>query len=415
MFWLASVVLLSWPLRVFVQYKIAYVHYYIHKVFGVVGGPRDTSMANSSSDVTVANNNTLIPSYSEAMRMDQCGRTESTELLTCHRDAASSADVELGPQIGSAALVPLLRGFRRTGANDQLSVTAVGADRTVYGTVVHDRVGRAVLRSSSCRPSHLRAPASGQSWSSQDGERTATHGSGGLRSRRREGGAVQKRKRRRSYNQAVGVPSGSEVSLAVNTVDSSERVGGPRRGRTSSAGRRDAVRGMATSVSTPETFDKLQKASAWVEQLRHVKSFVEDGIRATTAEADVTVASADHSAALTSTGVAVGPGEPPASAHTELAQSAYDVVGRRVVRCQQDWIVVDDDDDDDLPPSYEDALRMRMLPYDVHLDDMSSVSTTSTYLSSELGVSDTPRRWKMFVRRPYGLVDLPLFHVETSL
>ena len=172
---------------------------------------------------------------------------------------------------------------------------------------------------------------------------------------------------------------------------------------------------MATSVSTPETFDKLQKASAWVEQLRHVKSFVEDGIRATTAEADVTVASADHSAALTSTGVAVGPGEPPASAHTELAQSAYDVVGRRVVRCQQDWIVVDDDDDDDLPPSYEDALRMRMLPYDVHLDDMSSVSTTSTYLSSELGVSDTPRRWKMFVRRPYGLVDLPLFHVETSL
>jgi len=48
------------------------------------------------------------------------------------------------------------------------------------------------------------------------------------------------------------------------------------------------------------------------------------------------------------------------------------------------------------------------------------VSTTSTYLSSELGVAagDTPRRWKTFVhrRQPYAVVDLPpSFHVETSL
>jgi len=409
MFWLTSLVLLSWPLRVFVQYKIAYVHYYIHKVFGVGSGRRDTSVANSCSDVALPSNNTLIPSYSEAMRMDRCGRIDSTELLTCH-GVASTANVELGTDSGSTALVPLLQGFKRP-RNDGASVlSAVG---TMYGTVIYDRAGRAVRRSGSahCRPQHQRAPVSVQSWSTRDGDGAAP---GGLRSRRRQRDAVQKRKRRRSYNEAVGAPSGSDTSLAVNRVDLpwSERA---RRRRT-----HPAVRGMATSMSTPESFDKLQNASAWVEQLRHVKSFVEGGVAADeTGSREVAVTSANHqssSTALASTDGEHAAAAGSASDRPELAQSAYDVVGGRVVRCRRNWIDHIVDDDDDLPPSYEDALRMRVLPPDVvHLEEISSVSTTSTYLSSELGVGDTPRRWKTFVRRPYAVVHLPPFHVETSL
>jgi len=429
-FWLASLVLLSWPLRVFVQYKIAYVHYYIHKVFGVVSGQRDASMANSCSDVALPsnNNNTLIPSYSEAMRMDHCGRTESTELLTCQTVASATRNVELAPETGSAALVPLLQGFRRP-RHDRagvLSAAAGGTGRTMYGTVICDRAARAFFRSAHCPPHH-QAPVSVQPWSTREVTGSAVVG---LRSRRRD--AVHKRKRRRSYNEAVGAPSGSDTSLAVTRADlqQSERARGRRRGRTSSAADADVVGGMTTSMSTPESFDKLQNASAWVEQLRHVKSFVEGGIRASPDEADNDEVAAappvNHESSSTVQTSADGDrvsaaAVPPSS---QLAQSAYDVVGRRVVRCRQDWVNhdVDDefDDDDDLPPSYEDAVRMRIVPYDVnagiHLDDISSVSTTSTYLSSELGgVGDTPRRWKTFVRRPYAVVELPSFHVETSL
>ena len=425
-FWLASLVLLSWPLRVFVQYKIAYVHYYIHKVFGVVDGQRESSVANSCSDIALPSNNTLIPSYSEAMRMDHCGRTESTELLTCHA-LASTADVELRSETGSAALVPLLQGFQRP-RNDhfsEMSLSAVGTGRTMYGTVVYDRIGRAFFRSAACRLRQHRAPVSVQWRSARDGDIAAPVG---LRSRRRD--AVQKRKRRRSYNEAVGAPSGSETSLALNRVDlpESERARAQRRGRTPSTARA-SVSGMATSMSTPESFDKLQNASAWVRQLRPVKSFVEGSIQPSTSEAD-NDAAANHqssSTELTSTdgdhiATAAAAATVPANVRPELTQSAYDVIGRRFVRCRQDWIdhiFDDDDDDDDLPPSYEDALRMRVVAYDVNagvqLDDISSVSTTSTYLSSELAVGDTPRRWKAFVRRPCAIVDLPAFHVETSL
>jgi len=404
-----------------VQYKIAYVHYYIHKVFGVVAGSgqRDASIANSSSDVALPSNNTLIPSYSEAMRMDRCGRTDSTELLACQTFAA-----ELGSETDSSALMPLLQGFQRPGSDrtSVMSASAVGTGRTMYGTVVYDRTGRAFLRSAACQLQRHRAPVSVQLRSERDSDPV------GSRSRRRD--AVRKRKRRRSYNEAVGAPSSSETSLTANRVDlaDSECAPGQRTSRTSSTVR-VSESGMTTSMSTPESFDKLQNASTWVKQLRPVKSFVEGDIRPSTNETDNDSAAANRQSPSTEIArpsdgdhVAIAAtDDAPANARPEPVQSAYDVVGRRVVRCRQDWIdhIFDDDDDDDLPPSYEDALRMRVVQYDVNagvpLDDISSVSTTSTYLSSELGVGDTPRRWKTFVRRPYAIVDLPPFHVETSL
>ena len=77
-FWLASVLLLSWPLRVLIEYKTAYVHFHVHKVFG--GNYMDpafcpgqmtrvSTMGSSELELSVRNNY-MVPSYSEALLMD---------------------------------------------------------------------------------------------------------------------------------------------------------------------------------------------------------------------------------------------------------------------------------------------------------------------------------------------------------
>ncbi|XP_076045096.1 transmembrane protein 151B-like [Oratosquilla oratoria] len=79
-FWLASFFLLSWPLRLIIEYNTAYVHYQVTKLFGVnyitpgSGGGRASrgSQGGESTELeqTIANNCTMVPSYSEALLMD---------------------------------------------------------------------------------------------------------------------------------------------------------------------------------------------------------------------------------------------------------------------------------------------------------------------------------------------------------
>ncbi|XP_048885801.1 transmembrane protein 151A isoform X2 [Brienomyrus brachyistius] len=94
-FWLASALLLSWPLRVVAEYRTAYVHYHVEKLFGDgddarEGGEQGESgrgggAAPSSSYRAISRVNTvdmtelewhircnqqMAPSYSEAMLMD---------------------------------------------------------------------------------------------------------------------------------------------------------------------------------------------------------------------------------------------------------------------------------------------------------------------------------------------------------
>uniref|UniRef100_A0A672Q1R2 Transmembrane protein 151A n=1 Tax=Sinocyclocheilus grahami TaxID=75366 RepID=A0A672Q1R2_SINGR len=80
-YWLASVFLLSWPLRVIAEYRTAYVHYHVEKLFGEnedhgTGGPtlRVISRVNTV-DMTelewhIRCNQQMVPSYSEALLMD---------------------------------------------------------------------------------------------------------------------------------------------------------------------------------------------------------------------------------------------------------------------------------------------------------------------------------------------------------
>lgn len=84
-FWIASLFMLSWPLRIIIEYKTAYVHYQVTKLFGVnyrssndgqqnwpTPGTYRIHNVDSSNEIEqlIRNNNyTIVPSYSEALQL----------------------------------------------------------------------------------------------------------------------------------------------------------------------------------------------------------------------------------------------------------------------------------------------------------------------------------------------------------
>ncbi|XP_043997812.1 transmembrane protein 151B isoform X2 [Gambusia affinis] len=80
-FWLAALLMLSWPHRVFIEYRTAYVHYRVEKLFGLeyicsspsplnevsCGIPRVDTLDSTEMEWHIRCNRQLIPSYSEAM------------------------------------------------------------------------------------------------------------------------------------------------------------------------------------------------------------------------------------------------------------------------------------------------------------------------------------------------------------
>ncbi|KAJ8372263.1 hypothetical protein AAFF_G00291180 [Aldrovandia affinis] len=96
-FWLASALLLSWPLRVVAEYRTAYVHYHVEKLFGEsdddegAGDDNDNTEAGGGGEASgsgfrgvsrvntvdatelewhIRCNQQMVPSYSEALLMD---------------------------------------------------------------------------------------------------------------------------------------------------------------------------------------------------------------------------------------------------------------------------------------------------------------------------------------------------------
>ena len=91
-FWISSLFLLSWPLRVLIDWKTAYVHYHIHKLFGsnyldssLGTMTRVSTMGSSELEIDIRNNYTLVPSYSEALLMDSALRQDSNGNITFDR------------------------------------------------------------------------------------------------------------------------------------------------------------------------------------------------------------------------------------------------------------------------------------------------------------------------------------------
>ncbi|GFR74845.1 transmembrane protein 151B [Elysia marginata] len=93
MYWAASVLLLSWPLRVIIEYKTAHLHYHIHKLFGSnylegegqvgVGGAlsRVSTMNSNELEMSIRNNNVIVPSYSEAVLCGGDATDEDSSML----------------------------------------------------------------------------------------------------------------------------------------------------------------------------------------------------------------------------------------------------------------------------------------------------------------------------------------------
>ncbi|KAM3918775.1 transmembrane protein 151B [Leptodactylus fuscus] len=83
-FWAAAVLMLSWPLRVFIEYRTAHVHYHIEKLLGMdytpeavaeepiyrFRMPRVSTLDSTELEWHICTNRQLIPSYSEAVLMD---------------------------------------------------------------------------------------------------------------------------------------------------------------------------------------------------------------------------------------------------------------------------------------------------------------------------------------------------------
>nr|XP_055027729.1 transmembrane protein 151B isoform X2 [Misgurnus anguillicaudatus] len=88
-FWMAALLMLSWPLRVLTEYRTAFVHYQVEKLFGLeyannspspedgttlrnshYGLPRAETVDSTELEWHIRSNRQLIPSYSEAMLMN---------------------------------------------------------------------------------------------------------------------------------------------------------------------------------------------------------------------------------------------------------------------------------------------------------------------------------------------------------
>lgn len=108
-FWFASVLLLSWPLRVLIEFKTAYVHYHVHKLFGsnyldpyFCPGQmsRVSTMGSSELEMNISNNYTLVPSYSEALLMDS----------SCPNNQTQVCNGSVAPRSLSSGFLQLLGG-----------------------------------------------------------------------------------------------------------------------------------------------------------------------------------------------------------------------------------------------------------------------------------------------------------------
>ncbi|GIY51316.1 transmembrane protein 151B [Caerostris darwini] len=149
-FWIFSLVLLSWPLRVLIQYKTAYVHYQVNKLFGVnyltpsseaqmIGHmSRGTTIDSSEFERQIINNNTIAPSYSESLLLRSSSSfmehnrtqtlqipTSTATITTTATSAAAAPETTLVPSRSS-------RRFSTTGIPVSISRSSLQNGRVVY-------------------------------------------------------------------------------------------------------------------------------------------------------------------------------------------------------------------------------------------------------------------------------------------
>uniref|UniRef100_A0A673HEN8 Transmembrane protein 151B-like n=1 Tax=Sinocyclocheilus rhinocerous TaxID=307959 RepID=A0A673HEN8_9TELE len=184
-FWLASALLLSWPLRVVAEYRTAYVHYHVEKLFGDAddnsrgdvtengggnengNGPGTGSSYRAISRVNTVDmtelewhircNQQMVPSYSEALLMDSgSGGNQGTNTPPAGQGTNSTAG---GPTLpvafASAYLLQNCPRCRRTTSSASLPSRGSGGGPGGPGRLVLSRSGFSLGRLQAPRPSSL--------------------------------------------------------------------------------------------------------------------------------------------------------------------------------------------------------------------------------------------------------------------
>ncbi|KAL4681017.1 hypothetical protein H8957_007129, partial [Semnopithecus entellus] len=141
-FWAAALLTLSWPLRVLAEYRTAYAHYHVEKLFGLEGPgsassaegglspsdellpplthrlPRVNTVDSTELEWHIRSNQQLVPSYSEAVLMDlaglgtRCGGASGSYAPSCRYGGVG------GP--GAAGVAP----YRRSCEHCQRAVSS---------------------------------------------------------------------------------------------------------------------------------------------------------------------------------------------------------------------------------------------------------------------------------------------------
>ncbi|CDQ63677.1 unnamed protein product [Oncorhynchus mykiss] len=154
MYWLISALMLSWPLRVVSEYRTAYVHYHVEKLFGQEngqrGGPRLRVISRVNTvDITelewhIRCNQQMVPSYSEALLMDL--NTNNTTSLPSAFTGATHVHMR---RSSSYVLQSCPRCCRSTSSSSLPSRVrgnvVMGAGSLTYGTVGRMGGGRLAL------------------------------------------------------------------------------------------------------------------------------------------------------------------------------------------------------------------------------------------------------------------------------
>ncbi|KAJ8275371.1 hypothetical protein COCON_G00099960 [Conger conger] len=105
-FWAAALLTLSWPLRVLTEFRTAYVHYHVEKLFGFDYAPvtpsderapycrhipRVNTIDSTELEWHIRSNQQLVPSYSEAVLMDLAQLSACSTYALCGSGAGGGA------------------------------------------------------------------------------------------------------------------------------------------------------------------------------------------------------------------------------------------------------------------------------------------------------------------------------------
>jgi len=141
-FWISSFLLISWPLRVLIEYKTAFVHVHVHKVFGVNypdsnGGliSRDMTMESCELEMTIKNNYTMVPSYSEALLME--GDTDERQQQSYGAVTTHGANIPLVHLGNSICVAP---GLNSTYISSSWQTTSLSPPCDSNQGTTHDNI-----------------------------------------------------------------------------------------------------------------------------------------------------------------------------------------------------------------------------------------------------------------------------------